>query len=278
MMATDNKIDVNELNFEYEVIAYSRNIPVLVDFWAEWCKPCQALSPLLEKIVDEANGGLRLAKVNIDQNPNLALQFNVRSIPTVKAFIDGQVAGEFSGILPESRLRDFIGRLTPPSPLDLDIEKGQGLLANHDWSEAESVLRKALEQRPESVSIQLGLAKALLAQDKPEEALDLLKTIPSGREYNQAQLLLPYAESLLQFKQDLLPDENSLDAIFRNSLRLAGQGKFPPALDGLLDILRADKRFRDGLVKQVILGILELMGEDDPQTRSFRTELATVLF
>lgn len=278
MMATDNKIDVNELNFEYEVIAYSRNIPVLVDFWAEWCKPCQALSPLLEKIVDEANGGLRLAKVNIDQNPNLALQFNVRSIPTVKAFIDGQVAGEFSGIQPESRLRDFIGRLTPPSPLDLDIEKGQGLLANHKWSDAESVLRKALEQQPESVSIQLGLAKALLAQDKPEEALALLKAIPSGREYNQAQLLLPYAESLLQFKQDLLPDDNNLDAVFRNSLRLAGQGKFPPALDGMLDILRADKHFRGGLVKQVILGILEIMGEDDPQTRSFRAELATVLF
>jgi putative thioredoxin len=278
MMATDNKIDVNELNFEYEVIAYSRNIPVLVDFWAEWCKPCQALSPLLEKIVDEANGGLRLAKVNIDQNPNLALQFNVRSIPTVKAFIDGQVAGEFSGMQPESRLRDFIGRLTPPSPLDLDIEKGQGLLANHKWSDAESVLRKALEQQPESVSIQLGLAKALLAQDKPEEALALLKAIPSGREYNQAQLLLPYAESLLQFKQDLLPDDNNLDAVFRNSLRLAGQGKFPPALDGMLDILRADKHFRGGLVKQVILGILEIMGEDDPQTRSFRAELATVLF
>lgn len=278
MMATDNKIDVNELNFEYEVIAYSRNIPVLVDFWAEWCKPCQTLSPLLEKIVDEANGGLRLAKVNIDQNPNLALQFNVRSIPTVKAFIDGQVAGEFSGMQPESRLRDFIGRLTPPSPLDLDIEKGQGLLANHKWSDAESVLRKALEQQPESVSIQLGLAKALLAQDKPEEALALLKAIPSGREYNQAQLLLPYAESLLQFKQDLLPDDNNLDAVFRNSLRLAGQGKFPPALDGMLDILRADKHFRGGLVKQVILGILEIMGEDDPQTRSFRAELATVLF
>ena len=278
MMATDNKIDVNELNFEYEVIAYSRNIPVLVDFWAEWCKPCQALSPLLEKIVDEANGSLRLAKVNIDQNPNLALQFNVRSIPTVKAFIDGQVAGEFSGMQPEMRLREFIGRLTPPSPLDLDIEKGQGLLANHDWNDAESVLRKALEQRPESVAIQLGLAKALLAQDKPEEALELLKAIPSGREYNQAQLLLPYAESLLQFKQDLLPDENTLDAIFRNSIRLAGQGKFPPALDGMLDILRADKRFHGGLVKQAILGILEIMGEDDPQTRGFRAELATVLF
>jgi putative thioredoxin len=242
MMATDNIINVNEMNFEYEVVAYSRNIPVLVDFWAEWCQPCKALGPLLEKIVDEAGGGLRLAKVNIDQNPNLALQFNVRSIPTVKAFIDGQVAGEFAGAQPEQRLREFVSRLTPPSPLDLEIEKGQGLLANHNWSEAENVLYNVLEQKPESAAVQLGLAKALLAQNKPDEALELLKTIPSGREYNQAQLMLPYANCLLEFKQEILPDENNLDAIFNNSLRLAGGAKFPLALDGMLDILREDKR------------------------------------
>lgn len=278
MMAADNIINVNELNFEYEVVAYSRNIPVLVDFWAEWCQPCKALSPMLEKIVDEANGSLRLAKVNIDQNPNLALQFNVRSIPTVKAFIDGQVAGEFSGAQPEYRLREFISRLAPPSPMDLEIEKGQGLLANQKWGEAESVLRKALEQKPDSTAVQLALAKTLLAQNKPEEALELLKSIPSGREYNQAQLMLPFANCLSQFKQNLLPDENSLDAIFRNSLRLAGGANYPSALDGLLDILRENKRYRDGLVKQVIVGMLEIMGEDDPQTRAYRAELATVLF
>ena len=278
MMTTDNIINVNEVNFEYEVVAYSRNIPVLVDFWAEWCQPCKALSPLLEKVVDEAGGGLRLAKVNIDQNPNLAAQFNVRSIPTVKAFIDGQVAGEFVGAQPENRLREFIGRLTPPSPLDLEIEKGQGLLAGQNWHAAESVLRKVLEQRPESSAVQLGLAKTLLAQNRAEEALELLKSIPSGREYSQAQLMLPFADCLREFKLDLLPDESSLDAIFRNSLRLAGQAKFPLALDGLLDILRENKRYRDGLVKQVILGILEVMGEEDPQTRAYRAELASVLF
>ncbi len=278
MMAADNIINVNELNFEYEVVAYSRNIPVLVDFWAEWCQPCKTLSPLLEKIVDEAGGSLRLAKVNIDQNPNLALQFNVHSLPTVKAFIDSQVAGEFSGSQPEYRIREFISHLTPPSPLDLEIEKGQGLLANRKWSEAESVLRKVLEQKGESTAVLLALAKVLLAQNQPEEALNLLKSIPSGREYNQAQLILPYANCLLEFKQNLLPDENSLDAIFCNSLRLAGSANYPSALDGLLDILRENKRYRDGFIKQVILGILEIMGEDDPQTRAYRSELATVLF
>ena len=116
MMATENIINVNETNFEYEVVAYSKNIPVLVDFWADWCQPCKTLGPLLEKIVEEADGSLRLAKVNIDQSPNLAMQFNVRSIPTVKAFIQGQVTAEFAGAQPEARLRQFISRLTPPQP------------------------------------------------------------------------------------------------------------------------------------------------------------------
>jgi putative thioredoxin len=181
MMATDNIIDVNEMNFEYEVVAYSRNVPVLVDFWADWCQPCKTLGPLLEKIVAEASGSLRLAKVNIDQNPNLAMQYNVRSVPTVKAFIDGQVASEFAGLQPEYRLRDFISQLTLPSPLDLEIEKGQGLLAGQSWNEAEDVLRNVLDQMPDSPEVQLGLAKALLAQDKPQEALELLESVTTGR-------------------------------------------------------------------------------------------------
>ena len=112
-MASQFIIDVNEVNFEYEVIAFSKNKPVLVDFWAEWCHPCKTLSPILEKIVNEANGNLRLAKVNIDQNPNLAMRFNVRSIPTIKAFIEGRVATEFVGAQPEARLREIINNLTP---------------------------------------------------------------------------------------------------------------------------------------------------------------------
>lgn len=278
MAASGNSIDVNEIDFEYEVITYSKNIPVLVDFWAEWCQPCKSLSPILERLVDEAKGTLRLAKVDVDKNPNLARQFNVRSIPTVKAFIDGQVAGEFAGAQPEGRVREFLSKLTPPSPVDLDIEKGQGMLLSHKWNDAEKNLRSALSQKPESVSARLGLAKSLLAQNKPDEAMDLLIDFPESRELHTAELLKPLALALQNLNKNELPAESDLDAIFHNSVHLASQGKFPLALDGLLDILREDKHYRNKLARDVILGILELMGNEDPQTREYRSELASALF
>ena len=278
MAASGNSIDVNEIDFEYEVITYSKNIPVLVDFWAEWCQPCKSLSPILERLIAEAKGTLRLAKVDVDKNPNLARQYNIRSIPTVKAFIDGQVAGEFAGAQPEGRVREFISKLTPPSPVDLDIEKGQGMLLSHNWSDAEKNLRSALSQKPDSAAARLGLAKSLLAQGKPDEALDHLKDFPDSRELHTAELLKPLALALQNLNNKDLPEESDLDAIFLNSLHLASQGKFPLALDGLLDILRLDKHYRNKLARDVILGILELMGNEDPQTREYRSELASALF
>ena len=278
MMTPEYIIEANEINFEYEVMAFSKNVPVLVDFWAEWCQPCRVLSPMLEKLVNEANGSLRLAKVNIDQNPNLAIQFNVRSIPTVKAIVEGQVTSEFVGAQPESRLREFISKLTPPSPQELHLEKARGLLASKDWSGAEKVLRNALSQNPNLGAAHLGLAKILLAQGKAEEALSQLDEIPVGREFSAAGLVRPFALALKDLADGSLIKENDLDAVFANSLRLAGQGKFPVALDGLLDILRQDKRYRNKLAHNVILGILEIMGNDDPQTREYRAELASVLF
>jgi putative thioredoxin len=278
MMASQFVIDVNEMNFEYEVIAFSKNKPVLVDFWAEWCRPCKTVGPILEKIVNEANGNLRLAKVNIDMNPNLAMQYNVRSIPTIKAFIEGQVATEFAGAQPEGRLREFIKNLTPPSPIDLDLSKAQNLLLSQDWQEAEPILRKVLSEKTGSPAALLGLAKSLLAQDQPVEAMDVLETIPSAREVSQAELLKPFAHVLIDFHNEDLSNENDLDAIFYNSIRLASQAKYPIALDGLLDILRQDKSYQNKAAQQVILGILEIMGEEDPDTRAYRAELASVLF
>ena len=120
-MEPDYIIDINDENFEYEVIQYSLNTPVVLDFWAEWCKPCKTLSPLLESLAHEAGGGFRLAKVNVDNSPNIALRFGVRSIPTIKAFTQGEVVGEVVGLQPEPRLREFINRIIPPSPLTLSI-------------------------------------------------------------------------------------------------------------------------------------------------------------
>ncbi len=122
-MTSEFIIHANELNFEYEVISFSMNTPVVVDFWAEWCQPCKTLGPILERAIQEAGNSIRLAKVNIDQNPNLAIQYGVRSIPTVKAFVQGAVVAEFVGMQPPDRVRAFLDQLTPPSPIDLAVEK-----------------------------------------------------------------------------------------------------------------------------------------------------------
>src|SRR4030042_6068808 len=134
---------VTESDFEYEVIAYSNQIPVIVDFWAEWCRPCKTLTPILEKIAEDAAGTFRLAKVDVDGNPNLALRFNVRSIPNVKAFRDGQLISEFLGLQPESRVKEFIRNLAP-SQIDLLLEKGQSQLESLNWLDASHTFRQFL--------------------------------------------------------------------------------------------------------------------------------------
>jgi len=118
MVSSEHIIDVTEMDFQYEVLQYSRNKPVVVDYWAEWCQPCKTLGPILERMANQADGMFRLARVNVDENPNLALRYNVRNIPAVKGFRLGNVAAEFFGVIPEEDIRSFLAELAP-SPLDL---------------------------------------------------------------------------------------------------------------------------------------------------------------
>ena len=114
MTPSDFIVDVTESDFEYEVLSYSQNVPVVVEFWATWCQPCKTLGPMLERLTEEASGVFRLARVDVDSSPNLALRYSVRSVPTVKAISQGQVVGEFAGLQPEVRVRDFLEKLSPP--------------------------------------------------------------------------------------------------------------------------------------------------------------------
>ncbi len=278
MMASDNIIDVNELDFEYEVLSYSQNIPVVVDFWATWCQPCKTLGPMLEAMAQEAGGAFRLARVDVDKNPNLALRYSVRSIPTVKSFTSGQVVSEFVGMIPEERLREFLGKITPPSPQQLQLEKADSFLKLRQWGQAEKLYRDLIDQSADMPGTMLGLAKALLMQNKNGEALEILRNFPASRLANTAELLRPYAEDLVALANSKLADETDLDAAFQTAVRLASRGNLPAALDGFLDILRQNKTYRRGRARQVILSLLELLGEEDPQTRQYRSELASVLF
>lgn len=276
-MTSDYIRSVTEADFEYEVIAYSRQTPVVVDFWAEWCGPCRTLGPILERLVEEAQGSFRLAKVDVDASPNLAIQYGIRSIPAVKAFRDGLVASEFVGALPEPRVREFI-RTLAPSQTDLMLEKAQSLLNEHRWASAEQLFRQYLTKTPQVPAAMLGLLKATLMQSKFSEASALLRDFPSSKELAAVETIRPLLDALTALLRSPAYSEDPLEAAFLNSLWLLSRGNIPAALDGLLDILRQDKHYRNDEVRKVVLSILEILGDNSPLTHQYRRELALILF
>jgi len=278
-MTSEFIIDVTEADFEYNVISYSQKIPVVVDFWAEWCVPCKTLGPLLERLAEGAKGKFRLAKVNVDQNPNLVFRFNIRSIPAVKAFIDGQVITEFVGNQPEGKVREFLREIAPDQS-DLNLEKGNSLLDLIQAEEAEICFQKSLDISPTNTKAQLGLIRSLLLQGKWRLAEEYLNDFPTSAEYSSAQRLIPLAKAYKSVESEAssLMDVNPTDATFNNSIRLAYNKNFEAAMDGILEVLRVDKNFRDDEARLIMIAILEMLGENNPITKLYRNELASVLF
>ncbi len=277
-MTSDYVVDVSETDFEYQVIAFSQNTPVVVEFWAAWSRASRELTPILERIAEDARGSFRLARLDVDASPNLAGFYSVRSVPAVKAFSGGAIVGEFSGLIPEFRIREFVSRITPPSPAQLALERSEGLMALHRFDQAEAEYLHLVEQGQEIPASLLGLARIHLWRGDGARVKSLLQRIPASPQYAQAERLLPLAEALIDLQENRLPARGELDAAFTQAVRLFQRGKPAPALDGLLDILRQDRKYAEGRARLVVLGILELMGEEDPLTREYRTELATILF
>lgn len=277
-MASEHIITVTESSFEYDVIAYSQNTPVVVDFWAEWCKPCKMLSPFLEKLAEEAEGRFRLGKVDVDANPNLALRFSVRSIPTVMAFSQGRKVSDFAGLIPEQKIIEFINNILPPSPSDLLSQKGNSLLAASDREGAREAFLQALDLDERHPASMLGLMKIFLLQGNSADAHAIFRSFPARQEYNEAERLIPLMKAMEDFRNDRLPADSDLDAAFANSIRLATRGNTLASIDGLLDILRQDKRYRKDRARNVLLALLDLLDPQNELTRQYRTELASILF
>lgn len=269
-------LDVNELDFHDKVLEYSFQNPVVIDFWATWCQPCKMLTPILEKIALEADGAFRLAKINVDQNSNLAIRMGVHSIPHVKGIKNGQVVNEFVGLQPESRIREFIQSLFP-HPSELWIEKGQIFYQEGDWEESAAAFRQALQIDDQNPTARLGLAKSLFRLQNFQEAQAWLNNFPPSKEYSAAERLRFLIQETIQAQGAPL-SENELEAAYQNSLRLLYRGNYFAALDGLLDILRVNKSFHNGKLKEIIVEILDLLGDSEPETRTYRQELASILW
>ncbi len=280
MAGTDNIINVSETNFEYDVIQQSYDIPVVVDFWAAWCGPCRMLTPALEKMAADPSHIFILAKLNVDENPNISMRYQVQGIPAVKAFRDGQVTAEFNGAIPEPRVRQFIQKIAP-SQADKHLSAANSLLATRHWAEAETAFREILSSHPFHPVATLNLARALLSQGDGCEAVRHLESITDGLELVQARRLLPLARYLCRSATPGAGWEDEAPLIerqYRQISRIWERGNFAAAMDGLLEVLRQDKNYDDGRAKEVMLAVFELLGEADSLTQTYRRELASVLF
>lgn len=278
MALSENILDVNEATFEQDILMNSHQVPVVVDFWAPWCGPCRMLGPILERLAIEGGGSFVLAKLNVDENPSLSIRYGVQGIPAVKAFRNGEVVSQFVGAQPEPQVRRFIEELAP-SPEQEAVAEALSLLGTRHYADAETAFRSVLEEDDGNGPAALGLVQSLLMQGKGHEALEHIEHFPASTEWATAEKLFPLAELLVEASEcDQVEHEDPLEAQLHHAASLIGKGNLPAAMDGILGVLRDDKRYREGLPKDVMLALFAMLGEQDPLAREYRDELASILF
>jgi putative thioredoxin len=244
-------IDVTEQDFEREVLERSRELPVVVDFWAEWCGPCRMLGPLLEKAADAREGKVVLAKLDTDANQGIAQAFQIQGIPAVKAFRDGRVVDEFVGALPPAQVERFFDGLVP--------SEADALVAAGD----EQSLRRALELEPGNTEAKVRLAEQLLARGERDEAAELVRNVAGNFR----------AEGLAS--RITLEDQDAVD--LSEAFRALDEGDRERALELLIDAIPSANGYRDD-VRRVVVSILDELGVDHPLARDARRRLAAALY
>jgi putative thioredoxin len=272
--------DVDTASFQRDVIDRSREVPVVVDFWAAWCGPCKVLGPLLEKLAGEFAGGFELAKIDVDSNQELAGQFGVRGIPTVVGFKGGAPVDQFTGALPEHSVLQWLRQIIPSEADRLAATAGD-LLDEGDVAAAERSYREALTIDPHHIEAAVGLASLFIDAEKNQEALDLLAALPPTQEVQRLQAAARMGtvdtQAIPQLEARLVADPDDTTARIQLGRALAATHQFEPSLNNLLEAVARGDDARDE-ARRAMLDVFEVLGPDHELTVAYRRRLASALF
>lgn len=279
-------VEITADNYQQIVIDGSFQVPVLVDFWADWCQPCKALMPMLAKLADEYLGKFILAKINTEQQQELAGQFGIRSIPTVKLFKNGQAVDEFAGALPEAQVRQFLDQHIPRES-DNAVGQAQQHLLQGDTDAALALLTQAQADDPTNHNISVALAQTFAAMGDAESAMAILDKLPEDRQEQEdastlrGQLYFDHIGSGIPdqatLKQRLAVDENDSEARFQLATHMINSQDYAAALELLLTLMRKDRQYDDDAARKTMLRIFELLGED-PLVPRYRSKMMSLIY
>lgn len=294
--AADLIKDSDQNKFAQDVIDASMQVPVIVDFWATWCGPCKQLGPLIEKIVKEAKGAVRLVKIDVDKSPQLAAQLRVQSIPAVVAFFQGRPVDGFVGAQPESQLRQFVQQLVKmgsaaagPSPVDEALDQAEAVLAEGDHAAAEAIFGQVLAHESDNARAIAGLIRCSIAGGQLGEARELIAgltpellkhaaVISAVSQLDLAEAGQKAAGQTTELQARIAANPKDFEARHDLAVALFAGGEREAAIDQLLEIFRANRAWNEEAARKQLVKFFEAMGPTDPLTLTGRRRLSSLMF
>ena len=288
-------IDVITDNFMTDVIEQSKETPVIVDFWAQWCEPCKQLTPIIERIIKEKNGKVILAKMNIDESPEVAQQLKIQSIPAVMAFNDGQPIDGFIGVQSEKNIIEFVNKISSlknSSTIEENISAGKKYMNEGDIETATLVFSEILKIEPDNISAKSLLARCLIKNDQLNDAEKIIDSLPVGAESNQDYISVrSELEIFKNAKNNPISDNeeqelrNNIDKQPENyqlrldlSKILMAKGENEEAINQLLRIIEVNAKWNDGEARKQLIEIFNILGNENILVTEGRKKLSSMLF
>lgn len=286
-MQSANIIEVTEANFQQVMVEESMQRLVLLDFWADWCAPCKALTPVLEKLANEYNGQVLLAKINADEQQAITAQFGIRSLPTVAIVKNGQPVDAFQGAEPESAIRERLSKHLP-APWEAPVREAQAFMEAGQYDEALVLLRDAYTQSGDLFEIGLLMADCYLHMKRAKEAAALLEGASMEQQLHphykelmsRVELALEAAESpeLRELQAKFANDPDNLELKLELAVQYYQAERYEDALQTILEILQVDKNYQEGGARKTMLDILNGLGKGDPLAAKYQRKLFTLLY